>query len=288
MDVGLFAPTATPAATRDLLAALGPAAEARGFASLWVPEHVVTFDPASSPTRGPAPTPAGENGSLDPFTALAFLAATTSRIRLGTGVALVSQRQPLFTAKEVASVDHLSGGRLDLGVGVGWIRGEFTALGLRREDRGRLADRNLAVMRTLWTDAVSEYHGDGIDLAPCRAYPKPVQRPHPPIHVGGHSDAALERVARVGQGWYVFGVDVATFADRLAVLDRVLEDHGRTRAEIRVSVCPFRHPSDADAVRRYRDAGADQVILPDAATLDDNTLLPRLDQLARIVDAVRA
>ena len=282
MDVGLFAPTATPAATRDLLAALGPAAEARGFASLWVPEHVVTFD---APSR---PMPPGETGSLDPFTALAFLAATTSRIRLGTGVALVSQRQPLFTAKEVASVDHLSGGRLDLGVGVGWIRGEFTALGLRREDRGRLADRNLAVMRTLWTDAVSEYHGDGIDLGPCRAYPKPVQQPHPPIHVGGHSDAALERVARVGQGWYAFGVDVPTFSDRLAALDRVLERHGRTRAGIRVSVCPFRHPCDATAVQRYRDAGADQVILPDGAALTADSLLPRLDQLARIVDAVHA
>lgn len=286
MDVGLFAPTATPAATPALLAALGPAAEARGFASLWAPEHVVTFDP--DPTRREPRVPGGETGSLDPFAALAFLAATTSRIRLGTGVALVSQRQPLFTAKEVASVDHLSGGRLDLGVGVGWVREEFAALGLRREDRGRLADRNLAVMRTLWTDPVSEYHGDGIDLDPCRAYPKPVQRPHPPIHVGGHSDAALRRVARVGQGWYAFGVDVATFADRLAALEQILGDHGRTRAEVRVSACPFRHPSDADAARRYRDAGADQVILPDAATLTADTLLPRLDQLARIVDAVRA
>lgn len=100
--------------------------------------------------------------------------------------------------------------------------------------------------------------------------------------------AALERVARVGQGWYAFGVDGTTFADRLTVLEQILDAHGRTRAEIRVSVCPFRHPSDADAARRYRDAGADQVILPDGATLAPETLLPRLDQLARILDAVHA
>lgn len=285
MDVGLFAPTATPVASRALLTALGPAAEERGFASLWVAEHVVTFD--RDPTHS-ARVPGGESGTLDPFTALAFLAAVTSRIRLGTGVALISQRQPVFTAKEVASVDHLSGGRVDLGVGVGWIREEFTALGLRREDRGRLADRNLAVMRTLWADAVSEYHGDGYDLPPCRSYPKPVQRPHPPIHIGGHSDAALARVARAGQGWYAFGLDVVTFAERLAALERVLGEHDRSRAEIRVSVCPFRHPSDADAALRYRDAGADQVILPGAVAVTESTLLPTLDELARVAEKIGA
>ncbi len=284
-DVGLFAPTATPAASRALVATLGPAAEERGFASLWVPEHVVTFDPA--PGRAPARIPGGETGTLDPFVVLAFLSATTSRIRLGTGVALVSQRQPLFTAKEAASVDHLSGGRLDLGIGIGWVRQEFEALGLRRQDRARLAERNLAVMRTLWVDAVSEYRGDGYVLPPCRAYPKPVQRPHPPIHVGGHSDAALRRVAHHGQGWYAFALDVETFAARLAVLDTVLAAHGRSRTEIVVSVCPYGHPSDADDVRRYRDAGADQVVLPAATDVDEANLLERLDHLARVMERAR-
>lgn len=275
-DIGLFVPTSWPVATPESLAALGPAAEERGFASLWAAEHVVTFESRDGRI------PAGETGTFDPFVVLTYLAATTSRIRLGTGVALVSQRQPLFMAKEAASLDRLSHGRLDLGVGVGWIREEFEALGLRRADRGKLADRNLAVMRTLWTDPVSEHHDDGYELPPCRAYPKPAQEPHPPVHVGGHSDAALRRVARHGQGWYAFGLDVETFAERLRSLERVLGAHDRRRGDVTVTACPFRHPSDCDAVRRYRDAGADQVVLF-TADVTDAELVRRLDELARDV-----
>ena len=193
VQVGLFAPSSTPGTTPDSLRALGAAAEERGFHSVWVPEHVIAFDRDASGSR--PPVLGGRAGVLDPFVTLGFLAASTTTLRLGTGVTLISQRQPLFAAKEAATVDYLSGGRLDLGVGVGWIRQEFEALQLRREDRGRLADRNLEIMRTLWVDDLSEYHERGYELAPSRAFPKPVQQPHPPIHVGGHSDAALRRVA---------------------------------------------------------------------------------------------
>jgi probable F420-dependent oxidoreductase len=259
VHVGLFVPASTPGATPTSLGALAGGAEARGFRSLWVPEHVIAFD--REPPAGRPRVLGGEAGTLDPFVLLGFLAAVTSTIRLGTGVTLVSQRQPLFAAKEAATVDHLSGGRLDLGVGVGWIRQEFEALGLRREDRGRLADRNLEIMRTLWVDDVSEYHSHGYDLGPSRAYPKPVQLPHPPVHVGGHSDAALQRVARYGQGWYAFDLDAGEFGARMHALDRVLADHGRARDELQVSVCPYLRPFDFDELRRYRDAGAGQVIL---------------------------
>ena len=272
-EIGLFAPSAWPTATRETLRVLGPAAEERGFAAIWVPEHVATFESRA------ATTPAAETGTFDPVVLLTYLAAHTARIRLGTGVALVSQRQPLFFAKGIASLDQLSGGLVDVGVGVGWIREEFQALGLRREDRGRLADRNLGALVTLWTDPVSEYHGPGLDLAPCRVYPKPAQRPHPPLYIGGHSDAALRRVARFGQGWYPFGVDVATFTERRAALEGFLREADRKIGDVRVAVCPYGHPEGYDDVCRYLDAGAGQVAL-NAAKTDGDSLLAHLDALA--------
>ncbi|HQV58147.1 MAG TPA: LLM class F420-dependent oxidoreductase, partial [Ilumatobacteraceae bacterium] len=250
--VGLFAPTAWPGMTAAALGALGPDAEARGFESLWVAEHVVTFDERSSGNAA--------SGTLDPFVALTALAAHTSTIRLGTGVTLVSQRQPLFLAKQVASLDQISCGRVDFGVGLGWIRQEFQALGLKRSDRALLADRCLAMLHTLWYDDVSTYSDEHFTLNACRAYPKPVQDPLP-IHVGGHSDAALRRVARFGHGWYAFDLDVQTFVQRRAALAVTMAEHGRSIDELQISVCPFRHPGDADAVRRYGEAGADRVIL---------------------------
>ena len=275
MHVGLFAPSSTPGTTPESLRALGTAAEERGFHSVWVPEHVIAFDREASGVR-PAVL-GGRAGVLDPFVTLGFLAASTTTLRLGTGVTLISQRQPVFAAKEAATVDYLSGGRLDLGVGVGWIREEFDALQLRREDRGRLADRNLEIMRTLWVDDVSEYHDRGYDLAASRAFPKPVQQPHPPIHVGGHSDAALRRVAGYGQGWYAFNLGPDELGERARALEPVLRDHGRALAELTVSVCPFLRSVDIDVVQQYRDAGADQVIL--LAAFDPETMIETLDRL---------
>ena len=271
--IGLFAPSGWPVATRETLRLLGPAAEERGFAEIWLPEHVATFESRA------ATTGYGEAGTFDPIVALTYLAAHTTRIRLGTGVALVSQRQPLFFAKEIASLDQLSAGRVDVGAGVGWIREEFQALGLRREDRGRAADRNLEALVALWTDPVTEYHGPGLDIPPCRSYPKPAQQPHPPLYIGGHSDAALRRTARLGQGWFPFSVDVATFAERRAVLAGLLRQHDRDIDDLLVAVCPFRHPAGYDDVLRYLDAGAGQVILS-AAQVAGRDLIAHLDVLA--------
>jgi probable F420-dependent oxidoreductase len=281
MPVGLFAPLAVPGLTVGLARALGPAAEERGFDSIWVPEHVVTFDP---PPGRRDRFPGGEHGSLDPFVALTWLAAHTKTLRLGTGVLLVSQRQPLFTAKEVASLDLLSGGRVDLGVGLGWVPDEFAALGLRRAERGRLADRAIGTMVELWTAPEPELEQDEGRVLRCRAFPKPAQRPHPPLHVGGHSDAALARVARVGQGWFAFGLDPVTFGERVEALDRVLDEHGRRRSEITVSVCPYGQPLDRGVVARYADLGADRIVLP-AVSLTEHDLDTRLDHLAGVAAA---
>lgn len=290
--IGLFAPSAWPAMDRAGFDLLGPTAEAAGFESIWLPEHVATFD-----ARSPDAT---TKGTFDPFVALAYLAARTTTIGLGTGVTLVSQHPPMFFAKTVASLDQLSNGRVRLGVGVGWIREEFEVLGLRRGDRGRLADRALALLDTLWHDDVSTVdvsagvaagevstgaHG-AVRVEGCRSFPKPVQRPMP-VHVGGHSDAALRRVVRAGRGWYAFGLDVATFAERLGALRTLMANAGREMDELEITVCPFRQPADVDAVRRYAEAGAHRVILfagdASAAVLGDE-----IERLAHdVVEKVR-
>src|SRR5499426_3341356 len=283
MRIGIFTPLGSPFATPEYLNALGPAAEERGFHSLWVAEHVVLFDEYASryPYAADGRIPAGgEAGMLDPFPALSFLAAVTRKIRLGTGICLVPQRNPVYTAKEVAAVDWLSNGRFDFGVGVGWLAEEFEACGVPFERRGERTRDYLAAMRALWTEPVSSHRGEFYSFDPLRQYPKPVQRPHPPIHFGGESDAALRRVADLGQGWYGFGLLPDAVPAHLARLDRQLERAGRARREIQVSISPYMQPIDFDAVRRYRDAGVDQVILLAVAGSRDG-LLARLDELAK-------
>ncbi len=264
MKLGVFLPFATPAADGPFLRAVGEAAEGAGFDSLWVAEHVVLFDeyaskyPYSADGRIPA---GGTSGILEPFGALSYLAACTSRIRLGTGICLVPQRNPVYTAKEAANVDWLSAGRLDLGVGVGWLAEEFRAVAVPFERRGERCVSYLEVMKRLWCDDVSEYKDEFYELPACRQYPKPVQKPHPPIHFGGESDAALRRVAQIGQGWYGFNVEPEQLAERLRALDGFLAAQGRKRADVRITVSPYLREMNPKKLEAYRRAGADQVIL---------------------------
>src|SRR5262245_14727152 len=264
MDIGLFAVTATPFATPEYLHTLAAAGEERGFHSLWVPEHVVLFDdyqskyPYSADGRIPA---MAESGPLDPFAVLSFLAGMTRTLRLGTGICLVPQRNPVYTAKDVASVDWLSNGRFDFGVGIGWLAEEFQALGVPFDRRAARCRAYLEVMRRCWCDPVSQYEGEFYFLPACRQYPKPVQQPHPPIYFGGESDPALKRVADLGQGWFPFSIGPAELAARMKDLSKLLAARGRTRSDIRVVICPYMNAADLDLVKRYRDAGADQVVL---------------------------
>lgn len=264
MRVGLFAPFSNPFATPEYIEAYGRGAEERGFHSIWVAEHVVLFDEYASryPYAADGKIPAGgESGIFEPFTALAYLAAVTSRVRLGTGICLVPQRNPVYTAKEVAAVDWLSNGRFDFGIGVGWLEEEFRAVDAPFPRRGPRTREYIEVMRRLWEDPISEHKGEFYELPPLRMYPKPVQQPHPPIHIGGESEAALKRVAQFGQGWYGFSVSPEDVPERLARLEELLEAEGRTRSEIEVSICPYLLGADADAVKAYEQAGVDQVIL---------------------------
>ena len=291
MDIGVFAIAANPFATPDYVEALGAGAEQRGFRSLWVPEHAVLFDsyqstyPYAADGRIPAPSDAAP---LDPFAILSFLAAVTRTIRLGTGICLVPQRNPVYTAKEVASVDFLSRGRFDFGVGVGWLAEEFHALGVPFAHRAARCRAYIEVMCRCWCDAVSQYDGDFYALPPCRVFPKPVQQPHPPVYFGGESAAALKRVADLGQGWFPFSIAPDALAAHLRQLEALLAARGRSRRDIQVAVCPYMTAADLDLVKRYRDAGADQVVVLAIAVQRDG-LLRVLDELANaIVEPARA
>jgi probable F420-dependent oxidoreductase len=265
MQLGLFLPLAgPPTEARELLTLAARAAEAVGFHSLWFAEHVVLFDEHASrypyATDGRFPL-SGEVGLIEPFAAIAFAAAVTTRIRLGTGVCLVPQRPPIYTAKQVADCDVLSLGRLDFGVGIGWLREEFEALGASFDDRARRCREYLAAMRALWTEPVTRFEGRTLHLPPLRMFPKPIQKPHPPIIFGGESDAALRRVADLGQGWFGFGLLPEEAAGRIAALDALLGARGRTPDSVRITVSPYLKPArDAAALRAYAEAGVDQVV----------------------------
>ena len=282
MRIGLFAPLANPHHGAPYVAALARGAEERGFHTIWLGEHVVLFDEYASqyPYAQDGRIPiGGERGMLEAFTALSFMAAHSSTIRLGTGICLVPQRNPVYTAKEVAAVDYLSGGRMDFGVGVGWLAEEFDALGVPFARRGARCREYLEVMRRLWRDDVAEFAGEFYTLPPCRQNPKPLQPAGPPIYFGGESDAALRRVAELGQGWYGFNLTPDETAERLGRLDQLLAEQGRSRADIEIAIAPYGHALDKDTAARYRDCGVDQLVIMVLAG-NEEKLKRQLDDVA--------
>jgi probable F420-dependent oxidoreductase len=193
----------------------------------------------------------------------------------------------VYTAKQVADVDVLSGGRVDFGVGIGWLREEFDAVAMPFANRGARSDEHLEVMKSLWTEDPSSYDGTYYQLRECRMYPKPVQQPHPPIHVGGESDGAMRRAARLGQGWFGFNRLPDQVPEALERLDTALAAEGRSRSDIEVSVCPYFNPVDADAIKRYADLGVDRVIVVVFA-FDRDGLRRAADEAAALVEAASA
>ena len=285
MDIGLFVPLGNGNASAEIVRSLGREAENRGFESIWVPEHVVLFDdyesryPYAADGRFPG---GGDTGLLEPLTALTYLAAVTNRIRLGSGICLVPQRNPVYTAKQVVDLDCLSGGRVDFGIGVGWLREEFEAVAVPFARRGARTDEYLQVMRSLWTDEVSSFEGEHYTLPACRMYPKPVQQPHPPIHVGGESAAAMRRAARHGDGWYSFNRLPDELDGPLERLDAMLAGEGRSRSDVQLTVSPYLNPVDAAAVEAYRARGVDRLVVLCLA-FDVDGLRTQLDHLVSTV-----
>lgn len=238
--------------------------EAKGVHGIWVPEHVLFYPEYAStyPYADDGRIPGNPEGLLDPFTALTFIAAHTERVRLGTGICLVPQRQPVYTAKMVADLDYLSGGRVDFGVGIGWLKEEFDSLGMDFSTRASRTEEYIMVMRALWSEGISEFSGKTVALAPCHFNPKPVQKPHPPIIFGGESDPALRRVARLGDGWYGYDLTPEALVERLPGLDAALAASGRSRQDIQLIVGPNRHPVNPETIAAYAAAGTDQLVVP--------------------------
>lgn len=289
MRIDVWLPTPNPIATGDYLAAVSREAQDRGIGTVWVGEHVVMFDRYESEypysLDGKMPLP-GETGLLEPFTTLAFLAARTESVRLGTAMVLLPQRNPVYTAKEVSTLDWLSSGRVDFGIGVGWLREEFEVLGVPWPERGRRTDEYIEVLRVLWCENPSSFEGRFYEMAECSMFPKPIQSPHPPLHIGGESNAALDRVARVAQGWHTFNRAPHDLGEPLARLTSRLEEVGRSRDEVVVTVCPYFLGADADAIARYAEAGADAVALLLFA-MDVEGVEPAFEALQPCLDQAR-
>lgn len=253
------------------------AAEEAGLESVWTGEHVVLPDPQVPPSPVPPETP-----FLDPAVALSFLAAATQTLRLGTGIIILPQRNPVVLAKELASVDVVSGGRLLFGVGVGYLQPEFAALGVPFAERGARTDEYLEAILALWTQPKPRYDGRFAGFEGIQSLPRPVQRPHPPLVIGGFTPPAFRRAILRGNGWYGFAQDLAATQRCLEGLRRAARECQRPAAlgELEISITPRGMP-DADAVKRYGELGVDRLIVfPPAQSSDD--ALRAVDEIAAL------
>jgi len=262
---------------------LARAAEERGFESLWVSEHSHIPVSRRSPWPGGSELPKMYCDTLDPFVALAAAASVTSRIKLGTGICLVVERDPIHTAKQVASIDQVSGGRFLFGIGGGWNEEEMENHGTQPGQRFKLLRERIEAMKVIWAEDEAEYHGELVDFNPIFMWPKPVQSPHPPIHVGGGFPGAARRAIRYGDGWFPIGGRDGDIAEHLPLFRDMAREAGRDPDSLEVTV--FGAPPDADAMARCRDAGISRAVifLPPAKSEE---ILPLLDKHARIMESV--
>jgi probable F420-dependent oxidoreductase len=273
----------------DELAELGSRAEVLGFESLWVGEHIVTPVELRHAYPGAPGRPPflSDSRFIEPFTAIGFLAAATRTIRLGTGVLIMPLHSPLPLARAVATADVLSGGRLSLGVGVGWMREEYEAVGQEFGNRGRRLDEMLTILRRLFTEERVSYAGEHYQLPEMCFEPKPVQQPGPPLLIGGSSPAALRRAARFGDGWYGGQETPDQVASIVAELRRLLAQQGRADHPFEVTaLTPWGHSFDAELVRAYADAGVDRlVVTPWARSRQAGTAIDQFSRDAGLQDA---
>lgn len=256
-------------------------AETAGFDSLWTAEHVVLPEPRTPESPIPASTPL-----LDPAIALAHLASHTTSIRLATGIIILPQRSPAVLAKELASLDVLSGGRLIFGLGTGYIPKEFAAVGVPFEERGARTDEAIDAIRSLWVDATPHYVGKYFRVVEVDAYPRPIQKPHPPIVVGGMSAPAFRRALGQGNGWYGFALDVAATKRCIDAIREAEKEIERPEAlgKLEISITPA-VPLDRDTVERYADLGVDRLI-PIIGGPDGDSLVSLIETTAEAVAGV--
>jgi probable F420-dependent oxidoreductase len=255
MKIALFGINTGPCANPATAASVARAAETAGFESLWTGEHIVLPEPQVPPSPVPADTP-----FIDSAVALAFVAAHTSKIRLGTGIIILPQRNPVVLAKELASVDVLSNGRLIFGIGIGYLQPEFAAIGAPFDHKGPRSEEFLASMIALWSMDRPQYEGRFISFKGINAMPRPVQKPHPEIVFGGHTKDAYSRAARLAKGWFGFALDPDGTAKCIEGLKRACSAAGRRFEDLEVSVTP-RGRVDLETARQYGELGVSRLIL---------------------------
>lgn len=279
MDIGLNMSISTNSID---VAEIAAKAEALGFESIWLPEHPVM------PVNTASKYPGSPDGSIpdymsdmaDPYIGLARASAVTSTIKLGTGITLIPERNPLVLAGAIASLDRFSGGRFLLGIGTGWLREETEIMGGDFDHRWTQARESIEVMRALWTQDTAEYHGRYYDFPPVQCNPKPAQEGGPPVILGGNARNVFRRVARWGDGWMPTAASPEQIAAGRAAIDELAEASGRDPSGIGITV--FGQAADRDLISQFESAGANRVIV----RLGDTTSSQALDEIERIAQAV--
>lgn len=262
MKVGLLFVNSGYYARPDLFGHLAVTAERVGVESLWSVEHVVIPHNYESkyPYSKTGRIPGEENSDIpDPLIPLAYAAALTKKVRLATGILILPQRHPLYTAKEVATVDVLSKGRMILGIGSGWLKEEFDALGLDFGKRGRMTDEAIQAMRAVWRESPASFHGEMYHFHDVMSFPKPVQAGGVPIHIGGHSPAAARRAGRYGDGFFPAIGEIDKLKELFAMMGEAAAKAGRKASEIELS-CMGR--ASLDAFKAFEDLGVSRVVVP--------------------------
>ena len=283
MKTGLFALGIGTAVHPGIVRITAEEAERAGFSTLWVGEHVVLFDRHDSKypysTEGNFPLPADADW-LDPFITLTFAAAVTKKIRLATGICLLPEHNPLVLAKEIATLDRLSGGRFAFGVGIGWSAEEFAALGIPFERRAQRTREYVEVMRRLWGEKVTSFHGEFVNFDNARAFPKPARGRDLPVMFGGESGPALKRVADIGNGWFGFNLDPAEAKEKIAKLRAMVQERNRDPKQIEIVVAPYLKRITTDDLKRYRDAGVVELVFVSSPPPDEAKVRAWIDKMA--------
>lgn len=279
MDIGLNMSISTNSID---VAEIAAKAESLGFESIWLPEHpVMPVNPVSKYPGSPdGSIPDYMSDMADPYIGLARASAVTNTIKLGTGITLIPERNPLVLAGAIASLDRFSGGRFLLGIGTGWLREETEIMGGDFDHRWTQAREAIEVMRALWTQDSAEYHGRYYDFPPVQCNPKPAQEGGPPVILGGNARNVFRRIARWGDGWMPTAASPDQIAAGRAAIDELAEASGRDPSSIGVTV--FGQPADRALIDSFQNAGANRVIV----RLGDTTSVQALDEMERIAEAV--
>jgi probable F420-dependent oxidoreductase len=270
MDIGILM---YPTGRFPDIAPLAKRAEELGFESIWVPEHAII--PVNAARQGLVPDEYAY--MADPFVALARASAVTTELKLGTAICLVPERNPLLLAKEVATLDMYSGGRFVFGIGAGWLESETDIMGGDFEHRWTQVKDSVLAMKELWTNTEGQYHGRYYDFPPVYSFPKPVQRPHPLVLLGGQAPNIFKRIVAWGDGWIPIPASPNEVRDGRATLDRLAESAGRDPASIQVTVDHV--PAERQLIEQYADAGAGRAIVLLSTKTEDESLA-ELDRIA--------